>query len=83
MTKFAWGIRGGVNVWATEKVGIKLQAHLLSAVQSMGGGLTIGTGGVGVGATSYSSMYQFTLGGGLAFKLGGASTASAAPKAMR
>jgi hypothetical protein len=83
MTKFAWGIRGGVNVWAAEKVGIKLQAHLLSAVQSMGGGLTIGTGGVGVGATSYSSMYQFTLGGGLVFKLGGASTSSVAPKAMR
>ena len=83
MTKFAWGVRGGVNVWATEKVGIKLQAHLLSAVQSMGGGLTIGTGGVGVGATSYSSMYQFTLGGGLAFKLGGQSTGAAAPRAMR
>lgn len=76
LTKFAWGFRGGVNVWATEKVGIKFQAMLMSAVQSMGGGLTIGTGGLGVGATSYSSMYQFTLGGGLTFKLGQATGAT-------
>ena len=26
MTKFAWGIRGGANIWATQNVGIKLQA---------------------------------------------------------
>jgi hypothetical protein len=76
LTKFAWGFRGGVNIWASEKVGIKLQAMLMSAVQSMGAGLTIGTGGVGVGAASYSSMYQFTLGGGLTFKLGQAAGAA-------
>jgi hypothetical protein len=79
LTKFAWGFRGGVNIWASEKVGIKLQAMLMSAVQSMGGGLTIGTGGLGVGATSYSSMYQFTLGGGLTFKLGQAAAGAARP----
>lgn len=69
-TKFAWGVRGGVNIWASEKVGIKLQAQLLSAVQSMGGGFYLGTGGVSTGVSSYSSMYQFTLGGGLVFNLG-------------
>lgn len=68
-TKFAWGIKGGVNIWATEKVGIKLQAQLLSAVQSVGGGFYFGTGGVGTGLSSYSSMYQFSLGGGLVFNL--------------
>ena len=70
-TFFAWGIKGGVNIWASDKVGIKLQAQLLSAVQSVGGGFYFGTGGVGAGLSSYSSMYQFGLGGGLVFKMGG------------
>jgi hypothetical protein len=70
-TKFAWGIKGGVNLWATETVGIKLQADLMSAVQAVGGGFYIGTGGAGAGLSSYSSLLQFGLGGGLVFKLGG------------
>jgi len=68
-TKFAWGLKGGVTIWATEKMGIKLQAQLLSAVQSMGGGFYFGTGGAGAGLSSYSTIYQFGLGGGLAFNL--------------
>jgi hypothetical protein len=71
-TKLAWGIRGGGNIWVSENVGIKLQALLLSAVQSVGGGFYFGTGGAGAGLSTYSSMYQFSLGGGLTFKLGGA-----------
>jgi len=67
-TKFAWGLRLGGIIWASEKVGIRLQAQLLSATQSMGGGFYFGTGGVGAGATSYSTIYQFGLGGGLVFK---------------
>jgi hypothetical protein len=69
-TKFAWGARLGCNIWANEKFGIKLQAGLLSMAQGAGGGLYFGTGGVGAGVSTYSSMYQFTLGGGLSFKLG-------------
>jgi hypothetical protein len=69
-TKFAWNIKGGTNVWLTPKVGIKLQAELLSAVQAVGGGLYFGTGGAGAGVSSYSTMLQFALGGGLTFKLG-------------
>jgi hypothetical protein len=68
-TKFAWGIKAGVNVWANEKVGIKLQTSLLSAVQAVGGGLYFGTGGAGAGATAFSTYYQFNLGGGLVFKM--------------
>jgi hypothetical protein len=40
----------------------------MSAVQSAGGGLYFGTGGGGAGVSTYSSMYQFGLGGGLAFQ---------------
>lgn len=81
-TKFAWQIRGGANIWATDRVGIKLTAQLQSAVQSVGGGFYIGTGGTGAGLSSYSSLMQFGLGGGLVFKLGGGGTASARPAQM-
>lgn len=66
---FAWGLKAGANFWASEKVGIKLQANLLSAVQSVGGGFYFGTGGAGAGVSSYSTIYQFGLGGGLVFNL--------------
>jgi hypothetical protein len=69
-TTFTWTIKLGTNIWLSEKVGLKLQADLLSAVQSMGGGLYFGTGGAGAGVSTYSTMYQWGLGGGLVFKLG-------------
>ena len=70
-TKFPRGLRLGSNIWLSEKVGLKIQAQLISATQSMGGGLYFGTGGAGAGVSTYSSYYQFNLGGGLVFKLGG------------
>ena len=70
-TKFAWGLRLGTNIWASDRVGVKLQMQLLSVPQGAGGGLYFGTGGAGVGVTTYSTMLQFALGGGLTFKLGG------------
>ena len=69
-TKFAWGARLGANIWASERVGVKLQMQFLSVPQAAGGGLYFGTGGAGVGVTTYSSIFQFALGGGLTFKLG-------------
>jgi hypothetical protein len=68
-TKFAWGAKLGVNIWASEKVGIKLQANLLSAVQAIGGGVYFGTGGAGAGVSGFSTYYQVNFGGGLVFKL--------------
>jgi hypothetical protein len=70
-TKFTWGIKAGLNIWASEKIAIKLQGGLLSAVQAVGGGLYFGTGGAGAGVASYSTFYQWTLGGGVVFSLGG------------
>jgi hypothetical protein len=69
--KFSWGLKAGLNIWATPKVAVVLQAGLLSVVQALGGGVYFGTGGISTGVSSYSSFYQFNLGGGLAFKLGG------------
>lgn len=68
-TKMAWGIKGGGIFWGSDRIGLKIQAQLLSAVQSVGGGFYFGTGGPGAGVSSYSSIYQFSLGGGLVFKL--------------
>jgi hypothetical protein len=73
VTKFAWGLRLGTNIWASDRVGIKLQMQLLSVPQAAGGGLYFGTGGAGAGLTTYSTILQFGLGGGLVFKLGGSS----------
>jgi opacity protein-like surface antigen len=69
-TKFAWGVRIGTNLWTQGKLGFKLQAQLLSIPQAVGGGLYFGTGGAGAGVTTYSSMLQFILGGGITLRLG-------------
>lgn len=69
-TKFALGARLGTNLWLSERVGIKLQAQFMSVPQGAGGGLYFGTGGAGVGVSTYSTIFQFALGGGLTFKLG-------------
>ena len=66
-TKFSWAIRGGSNFWVSENVAIRVQANLMSAVQSVGGGLYFGTGGAGAGLSTYSTMYQFGFEGGLVF----------------
>jgi hypothetical protein len=68
-TKFGYGLKLGTNVYITETVGIKFQAQLMSVAQAVGGGAYFGTGGAGVGLSSYSSMLQVGLGGGLVFKL--------------
>jgi opacity protein-like surface antigen len=69
-TKFAWGLRAGLNIQANEKMAIKIQGGLISAVQSVGGSLYFGSGGYGGGLTGLSSYYQFSLGVGLVFKPG-------------
>ena len=68
-TKFAWGIKAGLNIWLSEKVGIKMQTQLLSAVQAIGGGIYFGTGGAGAAVSGFSTYYQFNVGGGLVFRL--------------
>lgn len=68
-TKFGWGIKAGANIWVSDKVAIKLQGQMLSAVQAAGGALYFGTGGAGAGLSLESSIYQWGLGGGLVFNL--------------
>lgn len=69
--KLAWGVRAGANYMFSKYAGIKIQAQLISAVQSIGGSFYFGSGGSGAGIAAYSSIYQFGLGGGLVFNLPG------------
>jgi hypothetical protein len=68
-SNFAWGARLGANIWASSKVGIKLQALLLSSARAAGGELYFGYWGPVV-LSDYAVTYQFSLGGGLTFRLG-------------
>ena len=67
-TKFAWGLNLGTNIFFSEKVGLKVQVDLHSASQAVGGGFYFGTGGAGTGVSSYSTIYQFGIGGGIVFR---------------
>lgn len=69
-TKFAWGVKAGLNLWATDNVGLKIQTGLISAVQAAGGGFYFGGGGSGGSINAYSTFFQFYVGGGLTFKIG-------------
>ena len=67
-TNFAWGGRIGTNIWVSPKLGIKLQALILSASRATGGDYYWSWYGP-VYLTSYSTLWQFSLGGGLTFKI--------------
>jgi hypothetical protein len=68
-TKFAWGLRGGLRISPGDKVSVRVHAQLLSPVQAAGGGFYFGTGGSGAGVSTYSTIYQFNLGGSLNIRL--------------
>jgi len=68
-TNFAWGGRVGTNIWFSPKMGLKLQALILSASRATGGDYYWSWYGP-IYLTTYSTLWQFSLGGGLTFKLG-------------
>lgn len=75
-TKFGWGGRLGLLIAGSDKLGIRLGAQVVSAVQGASGGMYFGTGGAGAGVSTYSTLYQFGLFGGIALTLGGGSGGS-------
>lgn len=66
-TKFAWDAFLGVKIKTGSAVGIKLQAQLYSMAQVAGGGFYAGTGGGGAYVSTYSTIVQFGLTGGICF----------------
>jgi len=66
-TYFSVGVGGGVKLWLSDVIGIRLQARMLMPVTW--GGFYFGTGGSG--ATVGSAIISGDVGGGLVFKIGG------------
>jgi hypothetical protein len=71
VTKFAFGFGGGLKIFPTDIVGIRIGAQLLLPVFSAGGSLWWSPGsGTSVGVSTWSPIAQFNLQGGLVFRLG-------------
>ena len=68
-TRVAWGIRAGLRMAPSDRVSLRIHAQLLSPVQGAGGGFYFGTGGTGVGVSTYSTIYQFNLGGSVNIRI--------------
>ncbi len=70
VTSFSFGFKGGVVVMLSEKVGINLQGNLLFPVQWGGFYVGAGTGGVGAGINTGTTIVMGGFSGGLVFRLG-------------
>ncbi len=67
---FTWGAKAGCNLFLSPVVGLKLQTQLITAVQAMGGELYFDEAGKLTGLKTKSNLYQFSVLGGIVFKLG-------------
>jgi hypothetical protein len=65
-TKFAWDIKAGVKLKASDNVGFKIGAQLLGSAQATGTAWYYG-----YAYTTYATILQFGLTGGLVFDFGG------------
>jgi len=69
--KFAVGFGGGLKIFPSDVVGIRIGAQLLMPVFGAGGSLWWSPGsGTSVGVSTWSPIAQFNLQGGLVFRLG-------------
>ena len=69
VTKFTWAGRLGVRVKANDRLSMRVHAQITNPVQAFGGGLYFGTGGAGAGVSTYSTIWQFNLGGSVNIRL--------------
>ena len=63
-------LAGGINILASERLGIKLQARMLMPVYFAGAGFYFGSGGSGVSLNSGSVLVQGEVSGGIFLRLG-------------
>jgi len=68
--KFSVTLGGGVKVWLTDRVGIRLQGRLMLPMFWGGAGFSVGTGGAGFSVGAGTSMVQGDFSGGLIIALG-------------
>jgi len=67
---FAWGLQGGVKVYFSKYVGLRLQAQMMMPVQGQSFYFYYGTAGGGTGYTFSSPLVDFGFTGGLIFRIG-------------
>jgi opacity protein-like surface antigen len=65
-TKFAWDLKAGVKIKASDAVGVKIGAQLIGSAQATGTAWYYG-----YPYTTYSTILQFGFTGGLVFDFGG------------
>jgi len=70
LTKFAFNLKAGTNYWLTKRIGLKFEATLASAVNAASNGFYFKHNFLGSDLTSYKTVMQVGLGGGLTFKIG-------------
>lgn len=63
-------LQGGVKIYLSDRVGLRLHARLLMPIQWGGFGFYAGTGGSGATATAGTYFIQGDVGGGLIIRLG-------------
>ncbi len=68
--RLAVGFGGGVKIFFTENIGLRLHARLLMPLIFSGGGFYFGTGGAGFGVSSGIPVLQGDLSAGLIIGLG-------------
>jgi hypothetical protein len=69
-TRFSVGFQGGVRVYPSERIGLRVQANLMFPILSSGASLWWSPGGgTAVGITGWSPLVQFGFTGGLIFRL--------------
>lgn len=71
--KMSIGFKGGVKIALSETLNLRIQPQMEMPIQGAGVGIGIGTGGASVGATTYASVVQFGIIGGIGFSLKGKS----------
>ena len=67
--RFSIALGGGLKIWMSDKVAIRLQGRLLLPIWFEGGGVYFGTGGAGVSVGGGVPILQGDLAGGLTFAL--------------
>jgi len=70
LTKFAFKLKAGTNYWLTKRLGLKLEASLVSAVKGVSNGFYVKNDVEGINLSSSKTMLQFGLGGGLTYRMG-------------
>ena len=66
--QFALGFNAGAKYYLTERIGIRLQFHLLVPLQFAGGGFWFGNGGSGVSSTGFATITQLGMIGGIFYR---------------